>query len=75
MRQQAFSRLFVLATYNSDAIESNTLTMRETNMILRDLTIERRPLKGHMEAVGLKVTFEFVSELTKNNVPISPPTS
>lgn len=58
-------------TYNSNAIEGNTLTLRETDMVLRGLTIDRKPLKDHMEAVGHKEAFEFVSELTKNNVPIS----
>ena len=39
-------------TYNSNAIEGNTLTLRETDMVLRGLTIDRKPLKDHMEAVG-----------------------
>ena len=43
-------------TYNSNAIEGNTLTLRETDMVLRGLTIDRKPLKDHMEAVG---PFEF----------------
>jgi Fic family protein len=58
-------------TYNSNAIEGNTLTLRETDMVLRGLTIEQKPLKDHMEAVGHKEAFEFVSELTKKNVPLS----
>ena len=32
-------------TYNSNAIEGNTLTLRETDMVLRGLTIDRKPLK------------------------------
>ena len=39
-------------TYNSNAIEGNTLTLRETDMVLRGLTIAQKPLKDHMEAVG-----------------------
>ena len=58
-------------TYNSNAIEGNTLTLRETDLVLRGLSIEKKPLKDHMEAVGHKEAFEFVSELVKNNVPIS----
>ena len=58
-------------TYNSNAIEGNTLTLRETDMVLRGLTINQKPLKDHMEAVGHKEAFEFVSELTKNNVQMS----
>lgn len=58
-------------TYNSNAIEGNTLTLRETDLVLRGLTIEQKPLKDHMEAVGHKEAFDFVSELVKDNVPIS----
>jgi len=58
-------------TYNSNAIEGNTLTLRETDMVLRGLTIDKKPLKDHMEAVGHKEAFEFVRELVKDNVPIS----
>lgn len=58
-------------TYNSNAIEGNTLTLRETDMVLRGLTIDKKPLKDHMEAVGHKEAFEFVSELVKDNVSLS----
>ena len=32
---------------------------------------QRKPLKDHMEAVSHKEAFDFVSELVKDNVPIS----
>lgn len=37
-------------TYNSNAIEVNMLTLRETDMVLRGLTIDKKSLKDHMEA-------------------------
>ena len=58
-------------TYNSNAIEGNTLTLRETDLVLRGLTIDQKPLKDHMEAVGHKEAFDFVRKLVKDNVPIS----
>lgn len=58
-------------TYNSNAIEGNTLTLRETDMVLRGLTIDRKPLKYHMEAVGHKEAFDFVRDLVKNQLPLS----
>lgn len=58
-------------TYNSNAIEGNTLTLRETDLVLRGLTVDKKPLKDHMEAVGHKEAFDFVGELVKDNVPIS----
>ena len=67
-----FNEEFIVEyTYNSNAIEGNTLTLRETDLVLRGLTIDQKPLKDHMEAVSHKEAFEFVSELVKNNVPIS----
>ena len=58
-------------TYNSNAIEGNTLTLRETDMVLRGLTIDQKPLKDHMEAVGHKEAFDFVRELVQAQAPMS----
>lgn len=58
-------------TYNSNAIEGNTLTLRETALVLKGLTVDRKPLKDHIEAVGHKEAFDFVCELVKNKEPMS----
>ena len=58
-------------TYNSNAIEGNTLTLRETDLVLRGLTINQKPLKDHLEAVAHKEAFDFVRELVRNNTPVS----
>ena len=58
-------------TYNSNAIEGNTLTLRETDLVLRGLTIDQKPLKDHMEAVGHKEAFDYVRELVKENVHLT----
>lgn len=58
-------------TYNSNAIEGNTLTLRETDMVLRGLTVDQKPLKDHLEAVGHKEAFDFVCELVKRNEPLT----
>lgn len=58
-------------TYNSNAIEGNTLTLRETDMVLRGLTIDQKPLKDHIEAVGHKEAFDFVRDLVKDQIPLS----
>lgn len=58
-------------TYNSNAIEGNTLTLRETDLVLKGLTIDRKPLKDHMEAVGHKEAFDYVRELVKENAPLT----
>ena len=58
-------------TYNSNAIEGNTLTLRETDMVLKGLTIDQKPLKDHMEAVGHKDAFYFICDLVKDRTPLS----
>ncbi len=57
--------------YNSNAIEGNTLSLKETDLVLKGLTIDQKPLKDHIEAVGHKEAFDFVNELLKENIPIS----
>ena len=58
-------------TYNSNAIEGNTLTLRETDLVLQGLTIDQKPLKDHMEAVGHKEAFDYVRELVKEKAPLT----
>ncbi|MDD7732578.1 MAG: Fic family protein [Firmicutes bacterium] len=58
-------------TYNSNAIEGNTLTLRETDLVLRGLTIDRKPLKDHMEAVGHKEAFDYIRELVQEKAPLN----
>ena len=58
-------------TYNSNAIEGNTLTLRETDMVLKGLTIDQKPLKDHMEAVGHKDAFYYICDLVKEHTPLS----
>lgn len=58
-------------TYNSNAIEGNTLTLRETDMVLRGLTIDRKSLKEHLEVIGHKDAFDYVRKLVRENAPIS----
>lgn len=59
-------------TYNSNAIEGNTLTLQETALILNEgITIDKKPLKDHLEAVGHKEAYLYVEELVKQKVPLS----
>ncbi|MDR1940576.1 MAG: Fic family protein [Clostridiales bacterium] len=58
-------------TYNSTAIEGNTLTLRETELVLRGITIDRKPLKDHLETVNHRDAFYFMLSLVKNKEPLS----
>lgn len=53
-------------TYNSNAIEGNTLTLKETAMVLEGMTIDRKPLKDHLEAVGHRDAFLYIEEIAQN---------
>ncbi len=54
-------------TYNSNAIEGNTLTLRETNLVLKGVTIDKKPLKDHLEAIGHRQAYEYVCSLVGQN--------
>ena len=69
--QRLFEDFMIEYTYNSNAIEGNTLTLRETDMVLRGLTIDQKPLKDHMEAVGHKEAFYFVVDLVKHKAELT----
>ena len=58
-------------TYNSNAIEGNTLTLQETALVLQGVTIDKKPLKDHLEAVGYKEAFQYVEELAKQDKDLS----
>lgn len=58
-------------TYNSNAIEGNTLTLQETAMVLEGVTIDKKPLKDHLEAVGHRDAFAYVQQLVSNKEKFS----
>ncbi|KNY28994.1 Fic family protein [Pseudobacteroides cellulosolvens] len=58
-------------TYNSNAIEGNTLTLQETAMVLEGMTIDRKPLKDHLEVIGHRDAFEYMLQLIQEKVPLS----
>jgi Fic family protein len=69
--QRLRDEFMVEYTYNSNAIEGNTLTLRETALVLEGVTIDKKPLKDHMEAVGHRDAFLYVQELVQNRVTFS----
>jgi Fic family protein len=53
-------------TYNSNAIEGNSLTLRETALILQEgITIAEKPMKDHLEAIGHRDAFEYVLSIVE----------
>lgn len=58
-------------TYNSNAIEGNTLTLKETAMALEGMTVDQKPLKDHLEAVGHRDAFLYVQDIATKDMPLS----
>ena len=59
-------------TYDSNAIEGNSLTLRETALILQEgITIAEKPLKDHLEAIGHRDAFEYVVSLADEKKPLT----
>jgi Fic family protein len=48
-------------TYNSNAIEGSSLTLRETALILKEgITIGEKPLRDHLDAIGHRDAFDYI---------------
>ena len=58
-------------TYNSNAIEGNTLTLQETKVALEGITIGGKLLREHFEAINHKEAILFIEELAKKNELLS----
>jgi Fic family protein len=60
-------------TYNSNAIEGNTLTLQETRLILETgLTIGGKSLREHFEVTNHREAIAYVEALATEADPISP---
>jgi Fic family protein len=58
-------------TYNSNAIEGNTLTLKETKVALEGITVGGKTIREHFEAINHREAILFVEELVKNKDPLS----
>ena len=58
-------------TYNSNGIEGNTLTLRETRVVLEGITVGGKSIKEHLEAINHEKAILFLDDLVKDNEPIS----
>ncbi len=62
--QKLRGQLEIEMTYNSNAIEGNSLTLRETWLVLHEgMTIKGKPLKDHLEAKDHQEALDFLYEL------------
>lgn len=61
-------QLQIEMTYNSNAIEGNTLTLKETYLVINEgITIKGKSLKDHLETKDHHEALEFLYELVKSD--------
>ena len=64
-------KLIVEWTYNSNAIEGNTLTMSETKVVLEGITVGGKSMVEHLETINHRDAIVFVEDLVSNKEPLS----
>ena len=58
-------------TYNSNGIEGNTLTLKETQVVLEGITVGGKTLKEHLEAINHEKAIIYLDDLVKEKNPIT----
>ena len=58
-------------TYNSNAIEGNTLTLRETKVVLEGVTIGGKSINEHLEAINHKNAIIYLEELVNKDTELT----
>ena len=59
-------------TYNSNAIEGSSITLRETALILKEgVTIAGKPLSEHLDAIGFCDAFRFILDFAERSSELS----
>ncbi len=57
--------------YNSNGIEGNTLTLRETQVVLEGITVGGKSIKEHLEAINHEKAILYLNDLVKEDNPIT----
>jgi len=61
-------RFSIEMTYNSNAIEGNTLTLKETYWVIQEgLTVKGKSMRDHLEAKNHKEALDYLYALTDDN--------
>ena len=64
--------LRIRLTYHSNAIEGNTLTLRETQIVIEEgMTIGGHSLREHLEATNHAEAFDFLRQLVDRSTPVN----
>jgi len=58
-------------TYNSNGIEGNTLTLKETQVVLEGITVGGKSIKEHLEAINHEKAILYLDTLVKDENSIT----
>lgn len=58
-------------TYHSNAIEGNTLSLRETKVVLEGITVGGKSLREHLEAINHRDALVYVEDIVSAQEPLS----
>lgn len=58
-------------TYNSNAIEGNTLTLQETKVVMEGITVGGKSLREHFEVINHREAIAYIEEIVRNNEPLT----
>ncbi|MCD8509781.1 MAG: Fic family protein [Bacillus sp. (in: Bacteria)] len=64
-------KLLLEWTYNTNAIEGNTLTINETKVVLEGITVGGKTLREHLEVLNHRDAIQFVEEIVQKGDPLS----
>lgn len=69
--QSLREKLFLEWTYNSNAIEGNTLTMNETKVVLEGITVGGKTMQEHLEVINHQDAIFYVEDIVRSEEPLS----
>lgn len=58
-------KLFLEWTYNSNAIEGNTLTINETKVVLEGITVGGKTMREHLEVINHRDAISYVEDIVR----------
>ncbi|MEE1132603.1 MAG: Fic family protein [Caryophanon sp.] len=64
-------KLLVEWTYNSNAIEGNTLTIQETKVVLEGITVGGKTMREHLEVINHRDAIHFVEDIVRKEDALS----
>lgn len=64
-------KLLLEWTYNTNAIEGNTLTINETKVVLEGITVGGKTMREHLEVINHRDAITYVEEIVKNKETFS----